>query len=376
MKKIPVCEPFLNGHELRYITDAVKSNWISSKGEYIHKFEKAFAAYCDMPYGVGVCNGTAALHLALRCLDIGPGTEVIIPSFTMISTAFAVCYTGAMPVFVDADPQTWNIAVEKIEKKITKKTKAILPVHIYGLPCDMSAIQKLAKKYKLYVIEDAAEAHGATISGKKVGSLSDIAAFSFYANKNLTTGEGGMVVTRNKKLYQKALYFKNLCFALEDSRTYIHNDIGFNYRLSNLHAAIGLAQLEKAEKYKNRRIAHGKLYKELLQKVPGIITQEYNEDIYTSVFWMNGIIIDPYKYGHSRDKLMSILADKYIETRIFFTGMHRQPALKRYGCDISEKFTVTDHLTKNGLYLPSGSGLDTKQIRFICKIIQENSRGY
>lgn len=376
MNKIPVCTPDLKGNELRYVTDAIRSNWISSQGEYIHKFEKKFAAYCDATYGVGVCNGTTALHLALRCIDIGPGDEVIIPSFTMIATAFAVCYTGAMPVFIDADPQTWNIDILKIEEKITPKTKAIIAVHIYGLPCNMSAIQKLAKKYKLYVIEDAAEAHGATISGKKVGSLSDIATFSFYANKNLTTGEGGMVVTKNKSLYQKALYFKNLCFTLEDSRNYVHNDIGFNYRLSNLHAAIGLAQVEKADTYKKLRSTHGKLYRKLLSTVPGITVQEYDATTYSHVFWMNGITIDHQKYGHTRDKLIKILADKGIETRKFFTGMHQQPALKKYGCNTTEKFPTTDHLTKNGLYLPSGSGLSIKQIKCICKIIQENRREF
>lgn len=374
LETIPVCEPLLKGKELKYVTDAVRSNWISSQGKYVHAFEKAFATYCDIPYGVGTCNGTAALHLALRCLDIGVGDEVIIPCFTMIATAFAVCYTGAHPVFIDADPNTWNIDTSKIEKKITKKTKAILAVHIYGLPCNMTAIQALAKKYNLSVIEDAAEAHGATIYNKKVGTWSDIAAFSFFANKNITTGEGGMLITSHKKLYQKALYFRNLCFALKSSRNYIHHDIGFNYRLSNIHAAIGLAQVEKANYYKKLRIAHGQLYKELLSPIPGITFQKYDHSIYEHVFWVNGIIIDSRKYGHNRDKLMNFLAANKIETRRFFMGMHRQPALKKYSCDKREDFSIADNLAENGLYLPSGSGLTVKQIEAICLLIKKHKR--
>lgn len=376
MRSIAICEPFLKGNEIKYINDAMHSNWISSQGKYVQKFEKAFSAYCGLPYGIGVCNGTAALHLAIRCLGIGTGDEIIIPSFTMISSAFAVCYTGAVPVFIDANPKTWNIDVSKIEMKITSKTKAIMAVHIYGLPCDMLAIQEIAKKHHLYVIEDASEAHGAMIQNKKVGTFSDIAAFSFYANKNITSGEGGMIVTKSKTLYKKAHFFKNLCFGLEKTRTYIHNNVGFNYRLSNIHAAIGLAQVEKANYYQQLHINHGNLYKDLLTSVPGITFQKYNQTVYTNVFWMNGIIIDCKQYGHTRNELIKILIKNGIETRLFFTGMHHQPALKKYGCNTSEEFPVADHLSKNGLLLPSGSGLTVLQIKFICKIIQKNSRGY
>ena len=209
---ISVCEPYLNGNELKYVDDAVRTGWISSSGKYVKAFEEAFAEYCSVKYAVGVCNGTVALHLALTCLGIGQGDEVIIPNFTMIASAFSVCYTGAKPVFVDADEKTWNIDVSKIEEKITPQTKAIMPVHIFGNPCDMDTIQQIASRHNLFIIEDAAEAHGASYKGRKAGGFSDIAAFSFFANKNITTGEGGMVVTDSERLYKKALYYKNLCF--------------------------------------------------------------------------------------------------------------------------------------------------------------------
>jgi perosamine synthetase len=261
MSFIPVCEPFLNGNELKYVSDALSTGWISSAGKYVTGFEEKFAEYCDCKYGVAVCNGTVALHLALVALGIGKGDEVIIPSFTMIASAFAVCYTGAVPVFVDADKDTWTIDVSKIESKITSRTKAIMPVHIFGLPCDMGAINDLARKYKLFVIEDAAEAHGALFDGKKTGSLSEIAAFSFFANKNITTGEGGIVVTNNEELFNKSRYFKNLCFPLEGNRNYTHDHVGFNYRMSNVIAAIGLAQTEKADEYKQMRIRNNRFYR-------------------------------------------------------------------------------------------------------------------
>ena len=367
---IPVCEPYLNGNELKYVNDAVQTGWISSSGKYVKAFEEAFADYCGVKYAVGVCNGTVALHLALRCLGIGKGDEVIIPDFTMIATAFSVCYTGAMPVFVDADKNTWNIDASKIEEKISPRTKAIMPVHIFGNPCDMATIQQIAARYDLFIIEDAAEAHGATYQEKKTGSFSDIAAFSFFANKNLTTGEGGMVVTDDEILYKKALYYKNLCFDLDAPRNYIHNDIGFNYRMSNLHAAIGLAQTEKADEYKIMRIRNGKLYREYLKNINGIVLQEDQANA-ENVFWMNGILINPALYGRMRDQLVEHLKEKGVDTRLFFVGMHRQPALLQFGCDGSGCYPIADILAENGFYLPSGSRLSEHKIRYICEVIKQ-----
>ena len=369
-KYIPVCEPFLNGNEVKYVTDAVESGWISSSGSYVKKFEEAFSSYCDCKYGVAVCNGTVAIHLALTALGIGKGDEVIIPSFTMIATAFGVCYTGAKPVFVDADKDTWNIDVNKIEEKITSKTKAIIPVHIFGNPCDMDKIIDLAKKYNLYVIEDAAEAHGALYKGKKTGSFSDIACFSFFANKNITTGEGGMVVMNDEENYKQSKYYKNVCFPVDSPRTYLHDNIGFNYRMSNLHAAIGLAQTEKADEYREMRINNANLYKEYLIDCPGIIFQKDTENS-LNVHWMNTIIIDEKEYGHNKDELVAYLKENNIETRLLFKSMSKQKSLIDYGCDCSGEYPVTDWLSDNGFYLPSASSLSKEDIKYICDIIKE-----
>lgn len=366
---IPVCEPTLLGNELKYVTDAVQTGWISSAGKYVTEFEQRFAAYCGCKYGVAVCNGTVALHLALVALGIGKGDEVIIPDFTMIATAFAVCYTGATPVFVDADPDTWNIDTTKIEEKITPRTKAIIPVHLFGLMCDMDAINAIAKKHNLKVLEDAAEAHGAEYKGRRAGSCSDLAAFSFFANKNITTGEGGMVVTNDEELYNKLRYHKNMCFPLDGPRNYLHNDIGFNYRMSNVVAAIGLAQVEKADEYQQMRINNNKIYRELLTNVSGIQFQPIMKD-YLNVSWMNTILVDAKRYGHTKEELREYLRNNNIDTRLLFEGMHRQPSLKKYGCDCNKMYPITEKLTAQGFYLPSASNLPQKDISFICQLIK------
>ena len=402
MKKTLIFTYHIGGHQLEYIhhlysdaitkpekefvfavperfkTDSTNMQWksypnisfIYINGKYVNAFEEAFAKYCGVKYAVAVCNGTVALHLALTSLGITGGDEVILPDFTMIASAFAVCYTGATPVFVDTDKDTWNIDVTKIEEKITSLTKAIMPVHIFGNPCNMDAIHAIAQKHNLFIIEDAAEAHGAEFNGKKTGSFSHIGAFSFFANKNLTTGEGGMVVTDDEELYKKALYFKNICFPLDSPRNYIHHDIGFNYRMSNLHAAIGLAQTEKADQYREMRICNGHLYRKYLRNTPGVILQKDQQSA-LNVFWMNGILIDPDIYGKSRDDLAVFLKEKGIDTRLFFVGMHRQPSLVKFGCDCTGDFSVTDNLAANGLYLPSASQLEESTIKYICETIQE-----
>lgn len=367
---IPVCEPYLNGNEIKYVNEAITTGWISSSGKYVNAFEDAFANYCGMKHGVAVCNGTVAIHLALKALGIGKGDEVIIPSFTMIATAYAVCYVGATPVFVDADKDTWNIDVTKIEEKITQKTKAIIPVHIFGNPCNMEEIVKIAQKYNLYIVEDAAEAHGAEYKGRKVGSFSAIGCFSFFANKNLTTGEGGMIVTNDDDLYDKCRYYKNVCFPLNGPRNYTHDDIGFNYRMSNLHAAIGLAQVERADEYRNLRIKNAKLYKQLLNDCPGILFQK-DEEHALNVHWMNTVVVDKTKYGHTKDELILHLKENGIDTRLLFVSMAKQNALKKYGCECLGDYPVTDWLTENGFYLPSASNLQDEDIRYICNVIKK-----
>lgn len=369
MKSYLVCEPLLAGNEKQYILDCINTGWISSSGKYIQKFEQEFANYCGTKHAVAVSNGTVALHLALKSIGIKEGDEVIIPNFTMIATAFAICYLGAKPVSVDVDSGTWNIDVSKIEAYITDKTRAIMPVSIFGLPCEMDEINKIAKKYNLIVLEDAAESHGATYKGQKTGSLADLTAFSFFANKNLTTGEGGMILTNNDDYYDKLKYFKNLCFPLNGDRSYIHNDIGYNYRMSNIHAAIGLAQVEKADMYKSLRIKNNSLYRTHLQDCTEIVFQEKN-DYSESVSWMNGVILNS-SSKLSRDQVITELGQFGIETRKFFVGMNKQPSLIKYGCRFDDKYENTDNLAKNGFYLPSSSSLNEEDIIFITGTLKK-----
>lgn len=364
---IPVCEPLLAGNELAYVTDAVSTGWISSSGKYVSAFEDAFASYCGVKHGIAVCNGTVALHLALVALGIGHGDEVIIPDFTMMASALAVCYTGATPVFVDADPQTWNLSPSAVAEKITPRTKAVMAVHIFGNPCDMSALRALCDQHNVVLMEDAAEAHGAALNGLRAGALSCIAGFSFFANKNITTGEGGMVVTDDDELATSCRYYKNLCFPIDAPRTYLHADIGFNYRMSNIHAAIGLAQVERADDLKRLRQEHGLLYRQRLSVIPGIVLQE-DQIGGENVFWMNGLAVTE-EYGRKRDDLIAHLKAAGVETRLFFNGMHRQPALQHYGCNCADSYPVSDFLADNGFYLPSGSGLQDEDIHRVCDII-------
>lgn len=368
-QRIPVCEPLLKGREEEYVLDAVRTGWISSAGKYIPAFEAAFAGYCGVKHGIAVCNGTVALHLALVAAGIGKGDEVIVPDFTMIASANAVAYVGARPVFVDAEAKTWNMDPGKIVRSITPHTKAIMPVHIYGHPCAMDEIRSVARQHRLLVIEDAAEAHGGEFFGKKCGALGDLAAFSFFANKIVTTGEGGMVVTDDDELAERCRYYKNLCFPLNRERTYLHNDVGFNYRMSNLHAALGLAQTERAETYVQARRRINSLYRERLKDLPGIRFQDELEGC-RNVYWMNGIVVEEQECGVGRDAMIQQLAERGVETRRFFGGMHHQPALAQFGPYEMNSFPVSDWLMNNGLYLPSGSGLTDESIDRVCDAVK------
>lgn len=364
---IPVCEPYINSREMEYVVDCIKTNWISSMGVYIEKFEAGFAEYCGCKYGISTTSGTTALHLALSALGIGPGDEVIVPTFTMAATIFSILYTGAKPVFIDAEPRTWNIDHSKIEEKISEKTKVILPVHIYGHPCNMEPINKIAKKYNLWVVEDAAEAHGAEYYGRKTGSLGDVGCFSFYANKIITTGEGGMVITNNEAIASRARLLKNLAF--HPKQRFLHVDIGFNYRMTNVQAAIGLAQLEKIEIMVEARRRNAKLYLDLLSDIPNL-TLPVELDYVKNVYWMFGVLVEE-DFGMSRNKLMVELKKRGVETRTFFYPMHCQPAFSNLGLVSNESFPVAESLGKKGLYLPSGSGLSNEQVFNICKVIKE-----
>jgi perosamine synthetase len=361
--KIPIAEPLLDGREKEYVLDCIEKNWISSKGDYVKKFEEGFGRYCGVKYGVATTSGTTALHLSLEALGIKRGDEVIMPSFTMAATVFAVLYTGAKPLFVDSELQTWNIDVDKIEKKITENTKAIMVVHTYGHPAEMDAINDIAADHDLYVIEDAAEAHGAEYKGRKTGSLGDVACFSFYANKIITTGEGGMIVTNNKEIAEKARMLGDMAFIKE--RRFLHPRLGFNYRLTNLQAAVGFAQLENIDQLIEIRRKNAKLYNSLLKDIKGLtLPPELNH--VKNVYWMYSILIDP-EFGKSIDNLVDKLAKKGIETRTFFIPMHMQPMFTR----VKRRYPVAEELSEKGINLPSGATLRRDNIAYIAEIIAD-----
>jgi perosamine synthetase len=302
--------------------------------------------------------------LALAACGMTKGDEVIIPAFTMIATANAVTYTGAKVVLVDAEPRTYNIDAERIEKKITLRTKAIIVVHIYGHPANMDKILGIAKKYKLYVIEDAAEAHGAEYKGKKVGGIGDVGCFSFYGNKIITTGEGGMVITNNRKIAQRATYLRDHTFSKE--RHFWHKELGFNYRMTNLQAAIGLAQTENIKEFVERKIKIAKLYNSLLKDINGITLAPHTPGI-KNVYWAYSILIEK-GFGINRDRLRCSLANRGIETRAFFIPMHLQPV---YSKVCKGHFPVAEEICRKGLYLPSGLKLKKDEIRFIVDSIKK-----
>jgi perosamine synthetase len=357
---IAVCEPVLDGREMEYVMDCLQTNWISSAGKYITLFEKEFSGYCEMPFGVACSSGTTAIHLALLALGIGSGDEVIIPDFTLIVSANAIIWTGARPVLVDVDPRTWCIDPRLIEDKITPRTKAIMAVHMYGHPCDMDAISDIAKRHNLFVIEDCAEAHGAEVRGRKAGSLSDISCFSFYGNKILTTGEGGMVLSKDKKLDAKLRLLRNQAF--EEPR-FVHNVIGYNYRMTNIQAAIGLAQTEMVVQKIAKKREIGLTYNQLLSDVPGLVLP-HEEPWAKNVYWMYGIVVQD-EFGLTKDELMTQLKEKGVETRAFFCPMSMQPVFKTQNPqfpDTSGDYPVSADLWKRGLYLPSGLNLTRSRI--------------
>jgi perosamine synthetase len=363
---IPVCEPHFIGKEKHYVNEAVSSGWVSSAGKYINGFEEQFSAYCGRKHGITTTNGTTALHLALIALDIKEGDEVIIPNFAMAAVLKSVLYCRAIPKFVDAEPDTWNIDSTKIAEKITDKTKAIIIVHTYGHPVDVDPILELAKSKNIAVIEDAAEAHGAEYRSKKCGSFGALSCFSFFGNKIITTGEGGMVLTDDSQLAERCRYFKNLCFPLQGKRDYIHNDLGFNYRMTNLQAAVGLAQTECLDQLAELRRKNARTYNGRLQGVPGL-QLPVEKDYAKNVYWMYGLVIDEKKCGLSRDTLMSLLKENGIDTRNFFRPLHNQKLLKQFGIEDTGSYPETAWLSEKGFYLPSGSGLKEDDIDYICE---------
>jgi len=360
---IPVCTPTIKGNEKKYVNECLDTNWISSNGRFIKEFEEKFAEFCDTKHAVSCSSGTAALHLALSALGISEGDEVIIPNFTMIATANAVKYVGATPVFADSELDTWNVDPREIESKISPRTKAIIVVHTYGCPVDMDSICEIADNYNLYIVEDAAEAHGATYKGKKIGSLGDIAAFSFYGNKIITTGEGGMVTTNDTALAKKVASLRNHCFG---EPRFIHHDLGFNYRMTNIQAAIGVAQLEKASELLEGRVVNAELYNERLKEVKGI-TLPPNCSYGKNVYWMYGILIDEKEFGMNKDQVMIGLKEYGVDTRSFFYPLHMQPLYRELHDGQSLlAYPNSEKLYREGLYLPSSSSLTIEEVEVVC----------
>ncbi len=363
---IPVNEPLVGESESKYVLECLRTGWISSEGRFIHEFEDRWAAYCGMSYGVAVSNGTVALEIAMACLELQPGDEVILPSFTIISCAQAVTMCGLKPVLVDSDPRTWCMDVSQVEAKITARTRAIMPVHIYGHPVDMDPLLALARKHDLIIVEDAAEVHGAEYKSRKCGGLGDLSCFSFYANKIITTGEGGMVLTRDAVQAERLRDLRNLCFKKE--RRFYHTELGHNYRLTNLQAAIGLAQLERIEELITHKRWMGATYTERLKHVPGL-QLPVEESWARNVYWMYGLVLDE-STGLEAVEFARRLAEQDVMTRPFFLGMHEQPVFQRMGLFLGEHYPVAERIARQGLYLPSGMTLSEAQLDQVCEAVQ------
>lgn len=365
MEHISIANPILNGNEKKYIDECVDTGWISANGRFIREFEQKFAEYCGSKYALACCNGTVTLHLALLALGIGPGDEVIMPTLTYIATANAVRYCGAVPVFVDSEPDTWNIDPKAIEAKITNRTKAIIPVHLYGLACDMDAIMEIARRHGLRVLEDAAEAHGATWGGKRVGSMGDIGSFSFFGNKIITCGEGGMVITDSEELYEKMKLLRSQ--GVDPNKRYWHTITAYNYRMTNMQAALGLAQLENIQWHLDQRQRVNALYNKYLPMLGDLVSVQTVPEKATHVYWMNSVLLSE-KVKRSRDEVMARMEEKNIEMRPLFYPMHIMPPY----LDTAVKAPVAESLARRGINLPSHGMLTEEQVKYIVESLAES----
>ncbi|MGB4837363.1 MAG: DegT/DnrJ/EryC1/StrS family aminotransferase [Saprospiraceae bacterium] len=363
---IHVNTPLLGGNEKKYINECLDTGWISSEGPFVARFEKEMSSYVERNFGIAVSNGTAALEIAVRVIGIKEGDEVIIPAFTIISPAQAVVYSGGKPILIDADPVTWCMDVTQIEAKITAKTKAIIVVHIYGFPTDMQPVLELAKKYNLKVIEDAAEMHGQTYNGAMCGSFGDISIFSFYPNKHITTGEGGMIVTNDPDLAERCKSLRNLCFKPE--KRFVHDELGWNYRMTNLQAALGVAQLENIEKHILRKREIGSIYNDLLKDLPHVDLMPVKTAFAKNIYWVYAILLRD-SFPHNAEWIMKELGKVGIGTRPFFYPMHLQPVFKNMGWYEDESYPVGERIAERGFYIPSGLALiETEMIEVSGKL--------
>jgi perosamine synthetase len=365
---IAVNEPLLDGNEKKYLIECIETGWISSEGPFIKEFEKNFSKRVGRKHAIAVSNGSAALDASIEALGIGLGDEVIMPTFTIISCITQIIRNGAIPVLVDSDPMTWNMDVTKIEEKITSRTKAIMIVHIYGLPVDVDPVLEIARKYNLKIIEDAAEMHGQTYKGKPCGSFGDVSTFSFYPNKHITTGEGGMILTDDDELAESFRSLRNLCFQPE--RRFIHERLGWNLRMTNLQAAIGVAQLERLEEFVARKRKMGELYTNLLRGVPGIQLPLPRTDYADNIYWVYGIVIDS-SLELDAFEIMQRLQDRGIGSRPFFFPMHQQPVFKKQGMFADQTYPVSERMNQKGFYIPSGLAMTSEKIETVANVLKD-----
>jgi perosamine synthetase len=368
MQPIPVNEPLLNGNEKQYLNQCIDTGWISSEGPFVKQLEENLAARVDRRYGIAVSNGSVALDAAVAALKIGPSDEVILPTFTIISCAAAIVRAGATPIVVDSNPVTWNVDIGQIEAKITPRTKAIMVVHIYGLPVDMDPILTLADKYSLSIIEDAAEMHGQTYKGRPCGSFGDISTFSFYPNKHITTGEGGMLLTNDESLAERCRSLRNLCF--QPQKRFVHEELGWNLRMSNVQAALGVAQLERLDEFVQRKRWIGKRYTELLADVPGLQLPLPQTDYADNIYWVYGLVLDD-SIPFNAEEAMRRLSRYKIGTRPFFWCMHEQPVFRKMGLFEGVTCPVAENMARRGFYLPSGLALTEEQIEQVVQRVKE-----
>jgi len=364
---VPVNVPLLNGNEKKYLEQCVDTGWISSEGPFVHQFEEGMAVLTGRKHGIAVCNGSVALDLALQTLSLPPGSEVILPSFTIISCAAAVVRAGCVPVLVDSDPRSWNMDVSQIEAKVTSRTSAIMAVHIYGLPVDMEPLMEVARKYHLAVIEDAAEAIGQTAYGKPCGTFGDISCFSFYPNKHVTTGEGGMVLCNDDALAARCRALRNLCFVPE--RRFVHHELGYNFRMSNIQAALGVAQLEKIESTLEKKRAIGARYQELLRGVCGVCLPLRETSYAQNLYWVFGLILDD-DVSLDAQECERRLQALGVGTRPFFWPMHEQPVFLERGLFRGERYPVAERIARRGFYIPSGLALTDEQMVYVAERVR------
>ncbi|HYN80915.1 MAG TPA: DegT/DnrJ/EryC1/StrS family aminotransferase [Gemmatimonadaceae bacterium] len=363
---IPVNEPVLDGNEKKYLAQCIDSGWISSEGPFVRDFEIRFAERVGRKHGVAVCNGSAALDAAAAAIRLGAGDEVIMPTFTIISCASAITRLGATPVLVDCDPATWNMDPSAIESRVTPKTKAIMVVHLYGLPVNMDPVLDLAKRHNLRIIEDAAEMIGQTHRGRPCGSFGDLSTFSFYPNKHITTGEGGMIVTDDEALAERCRSLRNLCFA---PRRFVHEELGWNFRMTNLQAALGLAQLERLDEFVARKRHSFARYMTLLADVGGIRLPVACTEYADNINWVFGVVLDD-EVPFDAMGAMTRLTKLGIGTRPFFWPMHEQPVFRRMGLFADERYPQAERIARRGFYLPSGLALTDDQIVRVAEAVR------